>query len=88
MRMHACTITWTIFRMPNCLKSVLKHSLHFHCRSQGSIGGSRGRSRGNRGRGRRGFGRGRSGGGSGNKRQSKTAEELDAELDAYHDQVL
>ena len=46
-----------------------------------------GRGRGNRGRGRGGFRRNR-GGGSGRRNPTKTAEELDAELDAYHDQVL
>ena len=49
--------------------------------------GGRGRVSRGRGGGRRGSGRGR-GGSAGAKKQTKTAEQLDAELDAYHDQVL
>ncbi|XP_015778355.1 PREDICTED: THO complex subunit 4-like [Acropora digitifera] len=44
--------------------------------------GGRGGSRGGRGRGR---GRGRGGRGGGTQRTNVTAEDLDAELDAYHD---
>lgn len=61
----------------------------FSRRGGGGGGIGRGGGRGNRGRGggRRGFGRGRGGGRGGRTRQTtKTAEELDAELDAYHDQ--
>lgn len=49
-------------------------------RGGGGFGGSR---RGGRGRGR---GRG-GGGGGGRQKPTVTAEDLDAELDAYHDEV-
>ena len=47
-------------------------------------GQGRGGGRGGRGRGR---GRGRGGRGRGSQRANVTAEDLDAELDAYHDAV-
>ena len=47
-------------------------------------GQGRGGGRGGRGRGR---GRGRGGRGRGTQRANVTAEDLDAELDAYHDAV-
>ncbi|KAK2571761.1 Aly/REF export factor 2 [Acropora cervicornis] len=46
------------------------------------LSGGKGGSRGGRGRGR---GRGRGGRGGGTQRTNVTAEDLDAELDAYHD---